>query len=75
MERMAPYLTKTFTMDGFSFTCNSWKNLFEISELVFQELCVEFFASVSFEDATIDPYFSRALVFHLGGKYRECSLA
>lgn len=35
-EKMAPYLTNTFTMDGFSFICNGWKNLFEISELVFK---------------------------------------
>lgn len=32
---------------------------------MFKELCVEFFASVSFEDAMMDPNFARALVFRL----------
>lgn len=63
MERMALYLTKTFSMYGFAFTCNGWKNLLAINEPVFQELCVEFFTSVSFEDATVDHSYRRALVF------------
>lgn len=74
MARLAPYLTKTFIGDRFSFTCNWWRNLFGITELVYKELCVEFFASVSFEEIMEDPYFEKALVFRLGGEYRECSL-
>ena len=31
--------------------------------------------SVSFEDATVDPYFARALVFRLGDEYQEYRLA
>lgn len=69
--RIALYLTKTFTGDGFSFTYNGWKNVFAISMPIFQELCVEFFASVSLKDTTVDPYFSRALVFCVGGEYQE----
>ena len=75
-ERMATYLMKISTEDEFSFTCNGWKNVFAISKPIFQELCVEFFASVSFEDATMDPYFAQALVFFcLMGEYQECKLA
>lgn len=75
MERMTPFLTNNFFVDGFAFTCNGWRNLFAISELLFQEICVEFFASVSFEEATVDPSCSRALFFRLSGDFKECSLA
>lgn len=64
-KRMAPYLMETFTSDEFPFICNGWMNVFAIIESIFKELCVEFFASISFEDATVDPYFARALVFAL----------
>lgn len=36
---------------------------------------MEFFSTVSFEANTVDPYYVHALVFHLGGQYRESSLA
>lgn len=74
MERMARYLIKTLFVDDFAFTCNGWKNLFSISEPVFQEMCVEFFASVSLEEDIVDPSYLRALVFHLGDEWMECSL-
>lgn len=74
MERMAPFLTKQFSMDDFFFTCNGWRNLFAISKPDYQELCVVFFASVSFEGATVDPFYPRDLIFRLGCKVRECSL-
>lgn len=62
-------------MDNFSFTCNGWRNLFAISELVYQELCVEFFASISFEAAIVDPFYPRELILCLGCEYMECSLS
>lgn len=72
MEMMAPLLTKHFAVDDSFFTCNRWRNLFAITEPVYQELCVEFFASVSFEAATFDPFYPRALVFRLGCQFRDC---
>lgn len=73
MERLNPYLTKTFEGDGVSFTCNGWEKLFSISEPVFMELCIEFFATVSFQENTEDPYYTWALVFCLGGEYQKWS--
>lgn len=68
------YWTKVFEGDGFTFTCNGWRNLFSIQEPVFQELLVEFFTTVSFEERTVDFNYNRALVFWLGRVYHECSL-
>ena len=35
---------------------------------------MEIFATNSFQENTEEPYYTRALVFRLGGKYREYSL-
>lgn len=68
------YWTKVCMGNGFTFTCNGWKNIFSIKEPIYRELSVEFIATVSFEDKTINPTYNRALVFILGGVYPKCSL-
>lgn len=45
-----------------------------IQDWVYRELFVEFFSTVVFQDNVEDPNFPQALVFCLGGVYRECSL-
>ena len=68
------YWTKVFVGDGFSLTCNGWRNLFSIQDLVYRKLSVEFFAIMSFKDNTVDRTYNWALAFRLGGVYRKCSL-
>lgn len=68
---MEIYWTKVFEGDGFTFTCNGWR---DIERKCLKELSVEFFATVSFEEMTIDFDYNRALVFRLGGVYHEFSL-
>lgn len=67
------YWTKVFEGYGFTFTCNGWRNLFSIQEPVYRELSVEFFTTMSFEERAVNFNYNRALVFWLGGVYRECS--
>ena len=74
MERLLLFLTKIFIGNGYSFTCSGWRNLFRIQERVYKEFCVEFFLTVTFQETVQDPHWPQALVFGLGGEYRECSL-
>ena len=74
MDRMSQYLTKLFLGNRFLFTCKGWYNLFAIQERVYKELCVRFFSTVTFHENVQDPTFPQALVFRLGGEYRECGL-
>lgn len=75
MEQVEPYLTKLYVGNRSSFTCNAWHNFFTIQEHVYQELSVEYFSIVIFEEHTIDLNYGRALTFRLGGEYQECNLA
>ena len=68
------YWTKLFIGDGFTFQCNGWRSLFSIHELVYQELYVEFFATVSFDGRTTDTTYNWTIAFRLGGVYKECNL-
>lgn len=43
-------------------------------EPVYRDPSLEFFSNVKFKEPMVDPIFARALAFHLGGEYRECSL-
>lgn len=47
LERLNPYLTNSFEENGVTITCNGWRNLFSVKELVYKELCVELFSTVS----------------------------
>lgn len=61
--------------NGVSITFNGWRNLFSIKELVYKELFVELFSTVSFEENTVDPQYVGTPIFRLGGQYQDCSLA
>lgn len=74
ISELQRFWTKVYVGNDFYFTCHGWRNLFELQEPVYQELSVEFFATVSFEERTVDFDYGRELVFRLGGVYRECSL-
>ena len=63
VDRVGPFLTKIFIGDGYSFTCSGWQNLFRVQERVYKEFCVEFFATVTFQETVQDPHWPQALVF------------
>ncbi|CAH1451257.1 unnamed protein product [Lactuca virosa] len=48
MEGLEPYLDKAFNSIHGQFVCMGWRRLFEIQEVVYKELVVEFLATVSF---------------------------
>ena len=74
VSELERFWTKVYEGLNFTFTCHKWRNLFAIQEPVYRELSVEFFATVGFEERTVDFDYNRALVFRLGGVHRECGL-
>ena len=74
VDRLTPFLIKLFVGNRYSFTCKAWNNIFAIQERVYKELCVEFLSTMTFHENIQDPTYPQALVFCLGGEYRECSL-
>lgn len=67
MRRIEPYLTKVFIENRFAVLCNGLINLLMIVEPIYKELCVEFFATASFKENTLDANYRQALTFWLGG--------
>lgn len=54
-------------------TCDAWRRLFQLQEPVYQELCWEFYSTITFHGG--DNYFDTSvLTFMLGGNFRECSM-
>lgn len=47
-DSINPYLTKVFIQDRIQITCDGWRRQFQIQELVYRELCLELFSTVSF---------------------------
>lgn len=72
-EELAPYLVITFNHNGVSLTCDGWNRLFRIQEPVYQELCWEYFSTVSFRGGN-DYYNPGNIKFCLGGEYCQCSM-
>ncbi|XP_052619683.1 uncharacterized protein LOC128126028 [Lactuca sativa] len=73
VEAMDPYLTQVFINYEVQITCDVWRRLFQMQELVYQELCLEFFSTVTFRGG--DNYYdTNVLTFCLGGEFRECSM-
>lgn len=68
------YLTKVFINNRLRITCSVWRKLFQLQEPIYRELCLEFYATVTFRGGD-DYYSTNALTFHHGGEYRECSIA
>ncbi|CAH1412457.1 unnamed protein product [Lactuca virosa] len=74
MEGIEPYLDKAFNSIHRLFVCMGWRRLFEIQEVVYKELVIEFLAMVSF--ARKDGIFVEDnLSFCLGGERRTLILA
>ncbi|CAH1453863.1 unnamed protein product [Lactuca virosa] len=71
MEGLEPYLDKAFNSIHGQFVCMGWRRLFEIQEVVYKELVVEFLATISFarKDGIFVEY---NLSFCLGGE--RCTL-
>lgn len=74
VETMNPYLTNVFVNDGERVTCNAWRRLFQIQEPVYNDLCLEFYATVRFRGSD-DCFDTHSFTLCLGGQYRECSVA
>lgn len=72
-EELAPYLVKKFNHNGVFLTCDGWNRLFRIQEPVYQELCWEYFSTVSFRGGN-DYYNPGNIKFCLGGEYCQCSM-
>lgn len=53
-RRIEPYLTKVFHGNGYSMTQNGWMIWFMIIEPICREICLEFFATVAFEEFSLD---------------------
>lgn len=69
---MNPYLTKVFIQDEVRITCDAWKRIFQLQQPVYQELCWEFYSTVTFRGG--DNYFdTNVLTFMLRVEFRECS--
>lgn len=73
-EELTPYVIKNFEQEGVSIICKGWNWLFRIQELVYQELCWEFFSTVVFLRGD-DIYNPKALTFCIVGEVRQCSIA
>ncbi|CAH1433135.1 unnamed protein product [Lactuca virosa] len=52
MEGIEPYLDKAFNSIHGPFVCMGWRRLFEIQEVMYKELVVEFLATVSLHRRT-----------------------
>lgn len=46
VEALEPYLTKVFVREKVRVTCTAWRRLFRMQEAMFEELCMEFLATV-----------------------------
>lgn len=60
--------------EGVRITCTRWRRLFQIQELVYKALCLEFYVTISFRGRA-DAFDMENLTFCLGGERRECSVA
>lgn len=74
VEDMTPYLVKMFVHNGDSITCDGRRRLFRMQEPVYQELCWEFFSTISFSEDN-EFYNPNVLSFFLSGEVRHCSIA
>lgn len=73
-EALSYYLVKSCEINGVQIVCDGWSRLFKLQEPVYQELCWEFFATISFRGG--DDYYSLNIIsFCLGGEFRQCSIA
>lgn len=74
LEGIEPYLVRNFARVDGQFMCMGWRWLFQIQELVYKELVLEFLATVSFmrKDGAFD---EDNLTFCLGGERRTLSHA
>ncbi|CAH1417605.1 unnamed protein product [Lactuca virosa] len=74
MEAIEPYIDKSFNGVHGQFLCLGWRQIFQIQEIVYKELLIEFLAMVSF--ARKDGIYADSnLTFCLGGERRTLSLA
>lgn len=73
MEGIEPYLDKAFNIIHGLFVCMGWRRLFEIQEVVYKELVIEFMATISFtrKDGI---FVEDNLSFCLGGERHTLSL-
>lgn len=74
MEALEPYLDKSFNGVHGQFLCLRWRSIFQIQEIVYKELLIEFLATVSFarKDGI---YTDNNLTFFLCRKRHTLSLA
>ena len=47
-EELTPYLVKSSEHEGMTIVYDGWSRLFKIQEPIYQELCWEFFSTISF---------------------------
>lgn len=72
-EGVAPYLNKVFDGGVVRVTCTGWIRFFQLQELVFKELYIEFFATTKFrKQEEVDD--TGNFTFCLGGRRHEYSL-
>ncbi|CAI9301611.1 unnamed protein product [Lactuca saligna] len=73
LEGIKPILVKSFDGVQGRFMCMAWKRLFQIQEIIYKELVIEFLATVSFR-RKIGSLENGNLTFCLGGERRDQSL-
>ncbi|CAH1436194.1 unnamed protein product [Lactuca virosa] len=74
LEGIEPFLAKSCNGVQGRFMCMAWRRVFDIQEIVYKELVVEFLATVSFR-RKIGALENGNVTFCLGGERRELSLA
>ena len=63
--------------DEILFVSDAWRNVFDIRENVYKELCLEFYSTFAFDETVGDDKImtEKSIFFRLGGKKHSMTLA